>query len=121
MGLSIETVAEALALAGSLGFGVELVQRALGGGSADNPQLQVQGSRMGRRLYEPGGRVRTVLKDLRLAAKLADGESLSLPALRTTLEVYASAERAGAGDEDCAVLYEQQARDGRLRPAERPT
>lgn len=115
VGLSIETVAEALALADSLGFGADLVQRALSGGSADNPQLHVQGSRMGARLYEPGGRIRTVLKDLRLAAKLADAAALPLPALRTTLEVYASAERAGAGEEDCAVLYEQQARDGRLR------
>jgi 2-hydroxy-3-oxopropionate reductase len=118
VGLSIETVAEALALAEALGFGADLVQRALSGGSADNPQLHVQGTRMGARRYEPGGRVRTVLKDLRLAAKLADAESLSLPALRTTLELYASADRAGAGDEDCAVLYEQQVRDGRLRRAD---
>jgi 2-hydroxy-3-oxopropionate reductase len=118
VGLSIETVAEALALADSLGFGADLVQRTLRGGSADNPQLNVQGSRMGERLYEPGGRIRTVLKDLRLAAKLADSHSLSLPVLRTTLELYASADRAGAGDEDCAVLYEQQVRDGRLRSAD---
>jgi 2-hydroxy-3-oxopropionate reductase len=118
VGLSIETVAEALALADALGFGADLVQRALSGGSADNPQLHVQGARMGARRYEPGGRVRTVLKDLRLAAKLADAESLSLPALRTTLELYASADRAGAGEEDCAVLYEQQVRNGRLRPAD---
>jgi len=118
VGLSIETVAEALALAEALGFGAELVQRALSGGSADNPQLHVQGTRMGARRYEPGGRVRTVLKDLRLAAKLADAESLSLPALRTTLELYASADRAGAGEEDCSVLYEQQVRDGRLRRAD---
>jgi len=63
-----------------------------------------------------------VLKDLRLAATLADELSLSLPLLRTTVEVYARAEQAGAGEEDCAVLYEQQAHDGRLRgdPSERP-
>jgi 3-hydroxyisobutyrate dehydrogenase-like beta-hydroxyacid dehydrogenase len=56
-----------------------------------------------------------VLKDLRLAAKLAEEQSLSLPALRTALDLYASAQQAGAGEQDCAVLYEQQARDGRLR------
>ena len=122
VGECIEAVAEAMALARGLGFSAGLVQQALRGGSADNPQLQVQGTRMGRRDYEPGGRVRTVLKDLRLAASLADELSLSLPLLRTTLELYARAERAGAGEEDCAVLYEQQAQDGRLRGdgSERP-
>ena len=85
VGQCIETVAEAMALAHGLGFSPQLVQQALRGGSADNPQLRVQGTRMGRREYEPGGRVRTVLKDLRLAAALADELSLSLPGLLATL------------------------------------
>ncbi len=118
VGLCIETVAEALALAEALGFDAELVQAAVRGGSADNPQVRVQGARMGRREYPPGGRVRTVLKDLRLAAKLADELSLPLPALRTTLALYASADEAGAGGQDCAVLFEAQARDGWLRPGD---
>ena len=115
VGLCIETVAEAMALAAALGFDVNMVQRAVAGGSADNPQVRVQGSRMQRRQYAPGGRVSTVLKDLRMAARLADEHSLDLPLLRVTLEAYARAAANGAGDEDCAVLFEAQAPDGWLR------
>jgi 2-hydroxy-3-oxopropionate reductase len=115
VGLCIETVAEAMALAAALGFDVNMVQRAVAGGSADNPQVRVQGSRMQRRQYAPGGRVSTVLKDLRMAARLADEHSLDLPLLRITLEAYARAAANGAGDEDCAVLFEARALDGWLR------
>ena len=115
VGLCIETVAEAMALAAALGFDLKMVQRAVAGGSADNPQVRVQGSRMQRREYPPGGRLNTVLKDLRMAARLADEHSLELPVLRTTLAAYDSAAAGGAGDEDCAVLFEAQAQDGWLR------
>ena len=115
VGLCIETVAEAMALAAALGFDLKMVQRAVAGGSADNPQVRVQGSRMHRREYPPGGRVSTVLKDLRMAARLADEHALELPALRTALAAYDEAAANGAGAEDCAVLYEAQAQDGWLR------
>lgn len=115
VGLSVETVAEAMALAAALGFDPALVQEAVRGGSADNPQVRVQGSRMGRRLYPPGGRIRTLRKDLRMALRIADEASLELPVLRATFELYERAHAAGAGDQDCAVLYEAQAADGRLR------
>lgn len=115
VGLCIETVAEAMALAAALGFDLKMVQRAVAGGSADNPQVRVQGSRMQRREYPPGGRVNTVLKDLRMAARLADEHSLELPVLRTTLAAYDNAAAGGAGAEDCAVLFEAQAQDGWLR------
>lgn len=115
VGLCIETVAEAMSLAAALGFDLEMVQRAVAGGSADNPQVRVQGTRMHRRDYPPGGRVSTVLKDLRMAVRLADEHSLDLPVLRIALEAYADAAAGGAGDQDCAVLFEAQAEDGWLR------
>jgi len=115
VGLSIETVAEAMALAAALGFELPTVQQAVAGGSADNPQVRVQGGRMHRREYPPGGRVNTVLKDLRMAARLADEHGLELPVLRTALAAYDSAAASGAGTEDCAVLFEAQAQDGWLR------
>ncbi len=42
VGLYIETVAEAMALAAALGFDLKMVQRAVAGGSADNPQVRVR-------------------------------------------------------------------------------
>lgn len=113
--LSTETVAEALALAAALGFDAQLVQAAVRGGSADNPQLRVTGTRMGARDYAPRAKVRTLLKDLRMAGRLADELGLDLPQLRLCLSLYEGVVERGRGDDDVAVLYELQAPDGRLR------
>ena len=117
-GLAIDAVAEALALAASLGFGAEDVQRALRGGSADTYQLRVMGARMGRREYAPGAKLRTVRKDLAMADGLAATAGLQLPHLRQALRACDAVIAAGAGDEDCAVVYELRAADGRLRGEE---
>ena len=115
VGLGIDAVAEALALAGSFGFSAEQVQAALRGGSADTYQLRVMGTRMGRREYVPGAKLTTVRKDLAMAGAAADAAGLELPHLRQALEACDEVVAAGAGHEDCAIVYELRAADGRLR------
>ena len=115
VGLGIDAVAEALALANTLGFSAEQVQAALRGGSADTYQLRVMGTRMGRREYVPGAKLTTVRKDLEMADALAETAGLELLHLRQALAACDAVVAAGAGHEDCAIVYELRAADGRLR------
>jgi 2-hydroxy-3-oxopropionate reductase len=117
VGLSIEAVSEALALASAMGFSVAEVQAALRGGSADNAQLRAVGNRIARREYAPGAKIRTVLKDLRMGGAAAAALGLELPALARAVEVSERVAGLGAADEDCAIVYELLAVDGRLRAA----
>jgi 3-hydroxyisobutyrate dehydrogenase-like beta-hydroxyacid dehydrogenase len=104
VGLTIEAVAEAIALAEGCGLDPRLLQRALGGGFADSKILQIHGTRMIARDYRPGGKVSTQLKDLTLARALADDCGLSLPHLDSTLARYQSLVDAGAADLDHSAL-----------------
>jgi len=119
VGLSIEAVAEALALAAAMGFSVAEVQAALRGGTADNAQLRVVGNSIARRGYEAVAKVRTVRKDMAMGARLAASLGLELPALDRALEVSGRVASLGAADADCAIIYELLAADGRLRAGPR--
>ncbi len=88
VGLTIEAVAEGLILAEKSGIDPRLVQQALRGGFADSKILQLHGSRMVERRYEPGARVETQLKDLKLAMKLAESVGLYLPHLTSAVDLY---------------------------------
>jgi len=63
----------------------------------------------------PGATLTTVRKDLAMAGAAADAASLELPHLRQALVACDAVVAAGAGDEDCAIVYELRAADGRLR------
>jgi 3-hydroxyisobutyrate dehydrogenase-like beta-hydroxyacid dehydrogenase len=80
--LTIEAVAEALALAERCGLDLKLVREALSGGSADSRILQIQGGRMIDHAYTPGARATIMLKDLRLISELADSLGIELPEAR---------------------------------------
>jgi 3-hydroxyisobutyrate dehydrogenase-like beta-hydroxyacid dehydrogenase len=105
VGLTIEAVAEALALAESAGVAPELVQRALAGGFADSKILQLHGTRMARRIYTPGGKASTQLKDLRMAQALAAAAGLDLPHLDDTAARFARLVAQGDGDLDHSALH----------------
>ena len=100
VGLTIEAVAEALTLAEKAGVDPRLVQQALKGGFADSKILQIHGTRMITRAYEPGGRVTTQLKDLKLGQALADSLSLHLPHLESAGAIYERLIVQGDGDLD---------------------
>ncbi len=107
VGLYIEAVSEALLLAERHGLEPRKVQEALRGGFADSKILQIHGTRMIERRFVPGARVRTQLKDLRLAQKLALEAGLRLPHLESTLGFYAELEAAGDGDLDHSALFKR--------------
>lgn len=105
--IAVDAVAEALALAETAGFTVSQVQKALQGGNADNPQLNVMGTRMGARNYEPAAaKVRTMLKDIRIAQRLAAELGLVLPLLEVTATRYEALVDRGAADCDVSMLIE---------------
>lgn len=79
VGLTIEAVAEGLALADASGIDPERVRAALDGGFASSRILELHGKRMAERSFDPGFRVRLHRKDLRLAQDSAAHRGLSLP------------------------------------------
>lgn len=107
VGVSIQTVAEAVALAEAAGFAVPLVREAVKGGNADNAQMKVMAPRMGERRYDPpGAKVKTMAKDLRMGLALARELGLELPQLEIALARYEALEAAGRADWDVSALVE---------------
>lgn len=105
VGLTLETLAEALTLAEHHGLDIGAVQQALMGGFADSKLLQIHGTRMRTRQYIPGGKVSLQLKDLRMAQGLADAHQLSLPFLEIAIDRYTQIIDAGKADADHSVIH----------------
>lgn len=105
VGLTLETLAEALTLAEHHGLDIAAVQQALMGGFADSKLLQIHGTRMRTRQYIPGGKVSLQLKDLRMAQGLAEEHQLRLPFLETAIDRYAQIIDAGNADADHSVIH----------------
>jgi len=105
VGLAIEAVAEALVLAERSGLDPGLVQQALRGGFADSKVMQIHGARMIKRDYTPGGKVRTQLKDLRMALRLAEAARLTLPHLESVASRYQQLVDQGHADLDHSALH----------------
>lgn len=79
VGLTIEAVAEGLALAEASGIDAARVREALSGGFASSRILDLHGRRMVERDFEPGFRMRLHRKDLGLALAAAEHHGLTLP------------------------------------------
>lgn len=105
VGLVIEAVAEALALAERRGLDPRKLQQALAGGFADSRVLQLHGTRMIERAYVPGGKVTTQLKDLELARALAGECGLSLPHVESCIARYRALVAQGDGGLDHSALH----------------
>jgi len=105
VGLTIEAVAEAVALSERAGLDPHAVQEALRGGLADSKVLHIHGTRMIERRYVPGGRATTQLKDLRMAVDLADRLGIELPHGRSALARYQRLVDLGHGDEDHSAVH----------------
>ncbi len=105
VGLTIQAVAEATALAETCGLDLALLRAALAGGFADSKVLQIHGARMAARRYIPGGKVTTQLKDLRMAAAMAAVAGIELPHLNDTISRYETLVARGYGDLDHSALH----------------
>ena len=121
VGITIGAVSEALLLAAAGGADPAAVRRALSGGFADSPILQVHGQRMLERDFRPGGRVRTQVKDLDSVLDAAADCGLELPLSRRVDELFNALLAAGDGDCDHSALIlqlERINRPHRLEPAD---
>ena len=78
---ALGAISDMMLLAVAGGADPSKVREALMGGFADSKVLQIHGRRMIDRQFEPGGHVRTFLKDLDAAAHVAAEARLQLPAL----------------------------------------
>lgn len=77
---NVLVIAEMIALAQNAGVNAERIPTALTGGFADSKPLQIVGPEMAQKTFEPvKWRVKTLLKDLRLANKLANRYNNAIP------------------------------------------
>lgn len=101
--VTIEAIAEGLALADAAGGDVVKVCEALSAGLAASRILDRYGPRMIEARYEPGARARLHYKDLLIAAQLADDSGIELPALALARDRFAEL-TARDGDLDHSAL-----------------
>jgi 2-hydroxy-3-oxopropionate reductase len=105
VGLTIQAVAEALAMAEAAGVDPSKVREALLGGFAASRVLEVHGQRMLDRDFEPGFRSRLHLKDARIIARTAAEVGLGPLAFGVVVERLAELVETGRGELDHAALY----------------
>lgn len=116
VGITIGAVAEALLLAAAGGADPAKVRDALSGGFADSTILKLHGERMLERAWNPGGRVRTQVKDLRTILAEAAALGLQLPLASKVTELFEAGVQSGFGDYDhSALLLELE----RMNPGKR--
>lgn len=105
VGLTIEAVAEAMALASKAGVDPVRVRQALLGGFAASRVLELHGQRMIEGNFKPGGRVRTHHKDLSIAIELAEECGAQVPITRKVDRMFQDLIDQGYGDDDHSSLY----------------
>lgn len=106
VGLTIEAVAEGLALAEASGIDPAKVREALSGGFASSRILDLHGKRMVERTFEPGFRIRLHRKDLGLALAAAAHYNITLPGTRQTATQMDEALSRNWGELDHSALYQ---------------
>jgi 2-hydroxy-3-oxopropionate reductase len=105
VGMTIQAVAEALALAEGAGVDPVKVRQALLGGFAASRVLEVHGQRMIDRNFRPGFRLRLHLKDARIIDRTATSVGLRSLAFGEVLERLGRLTDAGHGELDHSALF----------------
>lgn len=103
--VTIEAVAEALALAKAAGVDAAKVREALLGGFASSRILEVHGQRMLDGDFSPGFRARLHLKDARIVARTAAAFETDVPALLIALSKLEQLDAQGRGELDHSALF----------------
>lgn len=106
VGGTIGLVAEALTLAESLGIDPARVAETLSGGFAASRVLEVHGSRMVTRSFEPGFRCALQRKDLAIVNAAAHGAGLRLGLANAALQLFERQCDAGGEDLDHAAAID---------------
>ncbi len=104
VGVTIEAVAEALALAEASGVDPAKVRAALLGGFAQSKILEVHGQRMIDRAFDPGFKAKLHRKDMNIAAAAGDERALDLVAAKLVRERFDELIARGGGDRDHSAL-----------------
>jgi 2-hydroxy-3-oxopropionate reductase len=104
VGVTIEAVAEALALAELSGVDPNKVRAALLGGFAQSKILEVHGQRMIDRTFNPGFKARLHRKDMNIAADSGDENGIDLVAAKLVRERFDELIARGDGDLDHSAL-----------------
>jgi 3-hydroxyisobutyrate dehydrogenase len=106
VGSLVAVIAEAVRLAEASGVDARRLPEALAGGFADSLPLQIFGSRMAARSFEPSlGASAIMLKDLENAAAVAKAHVVPLPMARTAAELYRLLAAQGKGEQDiCTII-----------------
>jgi 2-hydroxy-3-oxopropionate reductase len=104
VGVTIEAVAEALALAEASGVDPAKVRAALLGGFAQSKILEVHGQRMIDRTFNPGFKSKLHRKDMNIAANAGDEHGLNLDAAKLVREHFDELIARGDGDLDHSAL-----------------
>jgi 2-hydroxy-3-oxopropionate reductase len=104
VGVTIEAVAEALALAELSGVDPNKVRAALLGGFAQSKILEVHGQRMIDRTFNPGFKARLHRKDMNIASDAGDANGVDLVAAKLVRERFDQLIARGDGDRDHSAL-----------------
>jgi 2-hydroxy-3-oxopropionate reductase len=104
VGVTIEAVAEALALAEASGVDPVKVRAALLGGFAQSKILEVHGQRMIDHAFNPGFKVKLHRKDMNIAANAGDERGLNLDAAKLVREHFDELIERGDGERDHSAL-----------------
>jgi len=105
VGLTIEAVAEALAMVRKSGVDAARVREALMGGFAASRILEVHGERMLRGDFKPGFKIRLHRKDMRIALDAGAERGLRLPGAALVARQFDALMDAGEGELDHAALF----------------
>jgi 2-hydroxy-3-oxopropionate reductase len=105
VGVTIEAVAEALALAEASGVDPAKVRAALLGGFAQSKILEVHGQRMIDRAFNPGFKSKLHRKDMTIAANAGDERGLDLGAAKFVRERFGALIARGDGERDHSALF----------------
>jgi 3-hydroxyisobutyrate dehydrogenase len=100
----VEGAAETLALAEGLGLDPSLVLDAVGGGPLDLPYLQMKGTAMIERSFEPSFRLALAAKDAALVEDAAAEHDLDLPLVAAVRRRLQDA-TAAHGDKDVSATF----------------
>ncbi len=104
---NVLVIAEMMALAKKSGVTAEKIPEALAGGFADSKPLQIVAPEMAAEQFEPiKWRIKTLLKDLQLAADLAESSAQSIPMSGLARQLMQLHSNQGFHDQDPATLIQ---------------
>ncbi len=99
--------AEALALVRKAGLSVELFSRAMKHNATNSVTLEMKVPMMEAGNFEPHFSVKHMLKDVRIASKLAQGFSLTLPVTEASGDMLLEEMKRGHGDADYSSVAQK--------------